>query len=100
MLFIPAFYFQKKAENKFFSLSLSVKFSVMKVTKYSGEIVTFEKEKLKKSLFKSGACEADVNRVLETIEKQLYDGIPTKKIYKLAFQLLKKFPMFMQQNII
>ncbi|CAM3678991.1 restriction endonuclease [Flavobacterium gelidilacus] len=62
----------------------------MKVTKYSGEVVTFEKDKLKKSLFKSGACEADVNRVLETIEKQLYDGIPTKKIYKMAFQLLKK----------
>ncbi|WP_339839761.1 restriction endonuclease [uncultured Flavobacterium sp.] len=62
----------------------------MKVTKYSGEVVTFEKDKLKKSLFKSGASEADVNRVLETIEKQLYDGIPTKKIYKMAFQLLKK----------
>lgn len=62
----------------------------MKVTKYSGEVVTFEKDKLKKSLFKSGACEADVYRVLETIEKQLYDGIPTKKIYKMAFQLLKK----------
>ena len=62
----------------------------MKVTKYSGEVVTFEKDKLKKSLFKSGACEADVNRVLETIEKQLYEGIPTKKIYKMAFQLLKK----------
>jgi hypothetical protein len=62
----------------------------MKVTKYSGEVVAFEKDKLKKSLLKSGACEADVSRVLQTIEKQLYDGIPTKKIYKMAFQLLKK----------
>lgn len=62
----------------------------MKVTKYSGEVVLFEKDKLKKSLLKSGASEIDVNRVLETIEKELYDGIPTKKIYKLAFQLLKK----------
>lgn len=62
----------------------------MKVTKYSGEIVTFDKDKLKKSLFKSGASEADVFRVLETIEEELYDGIPTKKIYKMAFQLLKK----------
>lgn len=62
----------------------------MKVTKFSGEVVVFEKEKLKKSLLKSGASEADVFRVLDTIEKELYDGIPTKKIYKMAFQLLKK----------
>jgi len=51
----------------------------MKVTKYSGEVVLFEKDKLKKSLLKSGASEIDVNGVLETIEKELYDGIPTKK---------------------
>ena len=62
----------------------------MKVTKFSGEVVTFDKDKLKKSLFKSGANEEDVFRVLNTIEKELYDGIPTKKIYKMAFQLLKK----------
>lgn len=62
----------------------------MRVTKYSGDIVLFDKSKLKKSLFKSGANEVDVDRVLETIEKELYDGIPTKKIYKMAFQLLKK----------
>ncbi|WP_338376339.1 restriction endonuclease [uncultured Flavobacterium sp.] len=62
----------------------------MKVTKFSGEVVIFDKDKLKKSLFKSGANEEDVFRVLNTIEKELYDGIPTKKIYKMAFQLLKK----------
>lgn len=62
----------------------------MKVTKFSGEVVIFDKDKLKKSLFKSGANEEDVSRVLDAIEKELYDGIPTKKIYKLAFQFLKK----------
>lgn len=62
----------------------------MKVTKFSGEVVTFDKEKLKKSLLKSGANENDVIQVLYKIEEELYDGIPTKKIYKLAFQLLKK----------
>lgn len=62
----------------------------MKVTKFSGEVVNFEKNKLQKSLIKSGASLVDVNLVLESIEKELYDGIPTKKIYKLAFQLLKK----------
>ena len=62
----------------------------MRVTKFSGEIVAFERDKLKKSLFKSGASEAEIGHVLETIEKELDDGISTKNIYKMAFQLLKK----------
>lgn len=63
----------------------------MKVTKFSGEIVLFDKEKLQNSLRKSGADENAVFQVMHEIDKQLYEGIPTKKIYKLAFQLLKKF---------
>ncbi len=63
----------------------------MKVTKFSGEIVLFDKEKLRDSLRKSGADERAVSEVIKVIEQELYEGIPTKKIYKLAFQLLKKF---------
>lgn len=63
----------------------------MKVTKFSGEIVLFDKEKLKNSLRKSGADESAIFQVMHEIDEQLYEGIPTKKIYKLAFQLLKKF---------
>lgn len=63
----------------------------MKVTKFSGEIVNFDKDKLIHSLRKSGASEAAVFQVIHEIERELYEGIPTKKIYKLAFQLLKKF---------
>lgn len=63
----------------------------MKVTKFSGEIVLFDKEKLRDSLRKSGADERVVSEVIKVIEQELYEGIPTKKIYKLAFQLLKKF---------
>lgn len=63
----------------------------MKVTKFSGEIVSFDKDKLQKSLQKSGADEKVVIQVLHEIERELYEGIPTKKIYELAFQLLKKF---------
>ncbi len=62
----------------------------MKVTKFSGELVHFEKNKLEKSLQKSGANQLMVDKILSEIEKTLYEGIPTKKIYKLAFQLLKK----------
>jgi hypothetical protein len=61
----------------------------MKVAKYSGEQVEFERDKLRKSLFKSGANEIVVNQILQSIENELYEGMPTKRIYKLAFQQLK-----------
>lgn len=61
----------------------------MKVTKFSGDIVNFDSEKLKYSLRKSGADDATILKVIQHISGALYDGIPTKKIYKLAFQKLK-----------
>jgi hypothetical protein len=62
----------------------------MKVIKHSGNIVDFNREKLKRSLFNSGASEMVVEDILQAIEKEIYEGIPTKKIYKYAFSLLKK----------
>jgi len=62
----------------------------MKVQKHSGTIVNFDRDKLRRSLLKSGADAKAVESVLQTIEQQMYDGIPTKKIYKLAGALLKK----------
>lgn len=61
----------------------------MKVTKYSGEIVEYDQSKLIRSLKKSGANDLIVSDILTKIEPQLYDGISSKKIYRLAFQLLK-----------
>lgn len=62
----------------------------MKVIKHSGNIVEFEPEKLKRSLLKSGAEVDLVEKVLKKITSQIYDGIATKQIYKLAFASLKK----------
>ena len=62
----------------------------MKIVKHSGNIVEFKREKLRDSLLKSGASKSIVEDVISQIEKQLYEGISTKKIYKLAFGLLKK----------
>lgn len=62
----------------------------MKVVKYSGDVVNFEEAKLRRSLLKSGANENQVEQVLSEIVSQLYDGISTKQIYALAFELLKK----------
>lgn len=62
----------------------------MKIIKHSGAIVDFVPEKLKMSLMKSGASKEAVDAILKTIKKELYEGIPTKQIYKMAFNLLKK----------
>jgi hypothetical protein len=62
----------------------------MKIIKHSGDIVDFDESKLKRSLLKSGANENIVDTVIQTIEKEIYEGISTKRIYKLAFSLLKK----------
>ncbi|WP_394758828.1 restriction endonuclease [Flavobacterium sp.] len=62
----------------------------MKIIKHSGDIVEFDKSKLERSLLKSGANKLIVDAVLVTIEKEVFEGITTKSIYKLAFNLLKK----------
>ena len=62
----------------------------MKVIKHSGTIVEFDPEKLKKSLLKSGANSVVVDNILKVIKHEMYDSIPTKQIYKMAFGLLKK----------
>ena len=62
----------------------------MKIIKHSGDIVDFDKDKLRLSLSKSGANDGLIDTVIETIEKEIYEGISTKRIYKLAFSLLKK----------
>lgn len=62
----------------------------MIVTKASGEQVDFEVEKLRKSLQRSGAKQEMIDAIISNVNTQLYQGISTKKIYKLAFGLLKK----------
>lgn len=62
----------------------------MKIIKHSGDIVEYNPDKLKKSLLKSGASKDVVDSILKAIRKEVYDGISTKHIYKMAFGLLKK----------
>lgn len=62
----------------------------MKIVKHSGNIVDYNPSKLKQSLLKSGASQMLVTTILKAIEKEIYEGISTKKIYKMAFGLLKK----------
>lgn len=62
----------------------------MKIVKHSGDIVDFNPMKLRQSLLKSGASQQIVESILQNIKTQLYEGISTKQIYKMAFSLLKR----------
>ena len=62
----------------------------MKIVKHSGDVVDFNPEKLKNSLLKSGASKQVVENIMQAIRSEMYEGISTKKIYKMAFSLLKK----------
>jgi len=62
----------------------------MKVVKQSGDIVYFDREKLKNSLQLSGAKTEKIEDILSIIEAEIYDGMPTRKIYRMEFKLFKK----------
>ena len=59
------------------------------ITKASGLIVPFNKEKLKQSLLHSGANAEQVDEVVSEVMEMLVEGMSTRKIYKAAFRLLR-----------
>lgn len=62
----------------------------LEITKSSGEKVRFSLDKLRKSLKRTGAENATIDQILDTVRDELYQGISTKEIYNRAFALLKK----------
>jgi ribosomal protein L32E len=59
------------------------------IVKYSGDVVPFDVDKLINSLRRSQANEELIQQIVAQVEDQLYDGITTKKIYQMAFKMLK-----------
>ncbi|MBS1619631.1 MAG: restriction endonuclease [Bacteroidetes bacterium] len=59
------------------------------ITKASGERVQFSPAKLQNSLKRAGADEAAIKAIVQKIKGQLFEGITTKEIYHMAFDLLK-----------
>lgn len=59
------------------------------VTKSSGQKAPFSLDKLKRSLRRAGASEETVHEISRKVIQHLFEGISTRKIYKLAFSLLK-----------
>jgi len=62
----------------------------IRVKKYSGELVDFDQNKLIRSLKNAKADEDLIDEILKEVNRNLYDGISTKKIYQLAFNILKR----------
>ena len=60
------------------------------IIKNSGETVPFDSAKLKKSLIRSGATQENADYVTDFICDNIVDGMSTRKVYKLAYKLLKK----------
>ena len=50
------------------------------VRKNNGELVPFDQNKLFEALRRSGASKEHINLVEQQVRKEIYDGIPTKKI--------------------
>ena len=62
----------------------------VKITKASGEKVPFSEDKLRYSLHRSGATESQIDFVVNEVNDLLYEGIPTGKIYRKAYEMLRK----------
>jgi hypothetical protein len=60
------------------------------ITKASGKIVPFAEDKLRHSLKNAGANDSVIDTILNEIHPKLFQGITTKKIYRLAFNLLRE----------
>ncbi len=60
------------------------------ITKASGETAEFSETKLRSSLQHAGASDEQIAEVIDEISDKLYEGITTKKINRLAFNLLKE----------
>lgn len=59
------------------------------ITKASGERVPFSSRKLENSLKRAGASDAVIHAIVQKVTNKLFEGITTKEIYHIAFELLK-----------
>ncbi|NOX84938.1 MAG: ATPase [Chlorobi bacterium] len=60
------------------------------ITKANGDREPFDRDKMIRALKNSGVSDEECNRIVGEVEKRLYDGITSRKIYQMAYGLLKK----------
>ncbi len=73
----------------------------IRITKASGDSDVYSREKLIQSLHRSGADDTSIMDVVRHIEAELTEGMSTRKIYRRAFQQLRKsnVPAASQYNL-
>lgn len=60
------------------------------VVKASGKEENFSFEKLRNSLLRSKVSNEEADKIISELKGEIYSGITTKKIYSMAFRLIKK----------
>ena len=60
------------------------------IIKADGTRAKYDPEKLIKALLNSGANRNQSQEIARKVEQKLYDGIPSRKIYQLAYSLLRQ----------
>jgi hypothetical protein len=60
------------------------------VKKFDGTMQKYDASKLKRSLVNSGADNEIINKIMAKVDKILYDGIETKKLFRFVFNEFKK----------
>jgi len=63
---------------------------LIRITKSDGTTQLFEEDKLVSSLKRVGAMPEVIDDIVDEVEKEMWEGIPTVDIYRRAFDLLKK----------
>ncbi|HQW86136.1 MAG TPA: restriction endonuclease [Flavobacteriales bacterium] len=64
--------------------------SPLLITKADGSMAPFDAEKLTASLRRSGADEDTASQVVQALLPRIVSGLTTHKLYRMAFQLLRK----------
>ncbi len=64
--------------------------STISIERANGEMDTYDPGKLRASLSRAGAREADIDRVVNEVKGMLREGMGTREIYKIAYRALRK----------
>lgn len=62
----------------------------MKIVKANGDIVAYDSNYLRRSLKSAGTDKHLVEKVIELVERQIYDLISTAELYKIVFKELRR----------
>lgn len=62
----------------------------IKIRKASGALEEFNPEKVKTAILRAGGTPEIADQVIKKLDKKLYNGIPTRDIYRITFGLLDR----------